>query len=192
MPREAQRDPGAHAQLVPAPAEAEGLLALGQLIVERLLESHGRLEHRAVEPVERDQADQLVPVEEVVVDASVEVAEHAPEPVLDAAHLPPRYAQQLAIASVDRAVEVRGEAEGQRRCDIAVALEDVRVVPDPDVGLTGGRGGRREAAGHGAALEDHQALLCDRPFDVLGGAEERLDAGGGGVQRPDLLRLQRR
>ena len=147
----------------------------GDLVGKTLPHPHHLFHEAAVEAVAGEQGDDAVPVEQVVVDAAPHQPEHAAEGEIVGRDPTPGHAQETAELAVDPVVGMKREAESQGGGDTAVALDDVRVVPDgaDPVGV-----GPRGQGGDRPRLEEEDLAAAHRPFDVLGPPEVALGAAG--------------
>ena len=142
-----------------------------------LAHAHHLLHESPVDRVTRQHRQQPVPVQEVVVDATPDEAEHAREHVgvfLDCAR---GHADQPAEFAIHLLVAAAGERERQWRGEAAVALDDVGVVPDRRRGI---RVGSTREGRDRATLQQVQRAVGERPFDVLRHSEVTLCGAGEG------------
>src|SRR2546426_893019 len=108
---------------------APGARWLGR-VLELLAHAHHALHERAVEGEAGEERERPVPVEEVVVDAAPDQAEHVGEHLAVLLDELVAHAHEAAELAVDVLVGTARESEGERRGDAAVALGDVAVVPE--------------------------------------------------------------
>ena len=101
----------------------------GELRPEALLQAHHRFHEGVASAADGQHSNEAVPVDQVVVDASLNQAEHVAEHGFVLFDHMRGDAEDLAELDVDLAVGAACEAEGQRGGDPFVALDYVGVVP---------------------------------------------------------------
>ena len=156
---------------------------------QRLADAHHRLHVAAVEREPRQHGQRPVPVDQVVVDAAVEPPEHVLEHECiggDRRLVHPHDAHERAV---DARIGVLREAEGQRRDQPRIALDDVRVVEDRDRRV--GHRRRLQCGRDRPRLQHVQLFAVECPLDILRPAECRLDPSRQCRHRRDVLRRQR-
>ena len=152
-----------------------------ELRPEALLEAHHRFHEGVACAADGQHSNEAVPVDQVVVDAPLDQAEHVAEHGFVLFDDMRGDAEDLAELDIDLAVGAAGEVEGQGGGDPFVAFDDVGVVPEGVVGTDyvlvvegfGGKGSDR------AGLQNEEPVAAvEGPLAVLGRAHQLLQAPG--------------
>ncbi len=141
------------------------------LVGQAFLHAHHLLHEGAVGAKPGQKGEEPIPAIQVVVDATVDEADHAAEDGVIGLYGGLGHAHNAAELLVDFRVGAAGEGVGQRRGHAAVAFDDVAVVPQNAHGV--GIGDVRQG-GDWTGLEQVEIALrrgVDGPFDILRSAE---------------------
>ena len=154
-----------------------------------LLDADHLIPRRLVALGVRQKRQHGVPARQIVVDPSVEQAEHVPkhrDPVDERSR---EGKESPDVAAKRRLVRLAREREGQRQGYAGIAFDDVGVVPNAEA--TGGL--RALGENDGPSLKQPaRALGVERPFDVLGGTENGLEPPADRVELADSTIIPRR
>lgn len=151
-------------------ARSRAGLGRGNLLGQAFPHAHHLLHEATVELIAGQHRDEPVPVVEVVVHPPAHEPEHAAEHVGPGFDRFLRHAYEPTELLIHALVGAPRERECERRRDAAVALDDVRVVPQRAAGV---RVGRLAERGDRTALEKKELAATKGPLNVLGAAEVR-------------------
>ena len=133
-----------------------------------LLDPHHLLHEAPVGGEARQQRQQAVPVEQVVVDPAPHHPQHAGKDPFIGRNRSGRHRHDAAELAIDLFVDMAGKGEGQRRGDTTVTFGDVAVVPDIEAAIRI-RESRQRCDGPG--LQQIERAVLDAPLDILRPAE---------------------